>query len=141
MRNASRKLFGSGWLFGMRGACGSLIHTTHHPLEVLHVRSSSEMLRRVETYVFRICEWTLNASTRVQSGAEDLSSGAADPGSGILGIVVCIVKRTGSYTRSQIGWLLAVDAVLFGLAASQRRSDTLLGDVLARRGRCRGPNW
>lgn len=87
--------------------------------------------------MFRIWEWTLKASMRVQGWVGDSSV----PGSGMLGIVVWIVRRTGSKTRSQIGWVLAVEAVLLGLAASQRRSETLLGDVLAMRGRCRGPSW
>jgi len=36
------------------GACGRRIHTTHQPLLVLQVRSSSELWRWVETWVLRI---------------------------------------------------------------------------------------
>ena len=65
----------------------------------------------------------------------------AAPSSGMLGIVVCTVRLAGLYTKSQMGSARLVGVVLLGMEASDRRSNTLRGDVDTSRGRCKGPSW
>ena len=93
--------------------------------------------------MFKICECTLRASARVQGAviACRLESRAdAAPSSGMLGIVVWMVRLAGSYTKSQMGSARLVGVVLLGMEASDSRSNTLRGDVETSRGRCNGPS-
>ncbi len=83
---------------------GRRIQTTHHPRDVLHVRSISVKLRRVLETVARICECTLRASARLQDwpllALLLRPSAMRTPGSGILGRLDCTVRLIGSKTRS-----------------------------------------
>ena len=82
---------------------GTFIHTTHHPLPVLLVRSTSVLRFLTLARVFKIWLCTFMASMRVHPGTagsilvvEKMPSAAGVPGSGMLGMLVCTVRRLGS---------------------------------------------
>ena len=79
-----------------------LVHTTHHPLLVLQVRSNSLLSVLLAMYVFIICMWAFKASIRDQ-GTSSADSSCVWSGSGMFGIVELMVNNLGSHTRSYIG--------------------------------------